>query len=131
MVSSRKTKTDPYNGRHASVTLFGAVNMSNGHLHCMEATACNAITFQDFLQYIVKENLQKHIVMILDNARIHHAKLLKPFLRKNSQRLSLILPPYSPNLNLLERIWKCLKESVISNRFHASQEEIRASVVSF
>ena len=56
----------------------------------MEATACNAITFQDFLQYIVKENLQKHIVMILDNARIHHAKLLKPFLRKNSQRLSLI-----------------------------------------
>ncbi|EOQ10131.1 hypothetical protein IKC_05757 [Bacillus cereus VD184] len=38
---------------------------------------------------------------------------------------------YSPNLNLLERIWKWLKESVISNRFHASQEEIRASVVSF
>ncbi|PEN79865.1 hypothetical protein CN553_30345 [Bacillus cereus] len=47
---------------------------------------------------MVKENLQKHIVMVLDNARIHHAKLLKPFLRKNSQRLSLIfLPPYSPN----------------------------------
>ncbi|QIW21926.1 transposase [Bacillus thuringiensis serovar andalousiensis] len=43
------------------------------------------------------------------------------------------LPPYSPNLNLLERIWewKWLKESVISNRFHASQEEIRVSVVSF
>ncbi|HDR8072576.1 TPA: transposase [Bacillus cereus] len=70
--------------------------------------------------------------MVLDNARIHHAKLLKPFLRQNSQRLTLIfLPPYSPNLNLLERIWKWLKESVISNRFHASQEEIRASVVSF
>jgi transposase len=104
----------------------------NGFLHCMEATACNAISFQDFLQYVVKENPQKHIVMVLDNARIHHAKLLKPFLRKNSQRLTLIfLPPYSPNLNLLERIWKWLKESVISNRFHSSKEEIRASVVSF
>ncbi|HDR4539709.1 hypothetical protein COI69_29445 [Bacillus cereus] len=66
--------------------------------------------------------------MVLNNARIHHAKLLKPFLRQNSQRLTLIfLPPYSPNLNLLERIWKWLKESVISNRFHASQEEIRTS----
>lgn len=43
----------------------------------------------------------------------------------------IFLPPYSPNLNLLERIWKWLKESVISNRFHASQEEIRASVLSF
>ncbi|HDR4949048.1 TPA: transposase [Bacillus cereus] len=46
-----KQKQIPTYGRHASVTLFGAV-MSNGHLHCMEATACNAITFQDFLQYI-------------------------------------------------------------------------------
>jgi transposase len=127
-----KQKQIPTYGRHASVTLFGTVNMSNGFLHCMEATACNAISFQDFLQYVVKENPQKHIVMVLDNARIHHAKLLKPFLRKNSQRLTLIfLPPYSPNLNLLERIWKWLKESVISNRFHSSKEEIRASVVSF
>ncbi|OUB14129.1 IS630 family transposase [Bacillus thuringiensis serovar yunnanensis] len=127
-----KQKQIPTYGRHASVTLFGAVNMSNGYLHCMEATACNATAFQEFLQYVVKENPHKHIVMVLDNARIHHAKLLKPFLRKNSQRLTLIfLPPYSPNLNLLERIWKWLKESVISNRFHASQEEIRTSVLSF
>ncbi|WP_374058656.1 transposase [Bacillus sp. SRB3LM] len=92
--------------QHASVTLFGAVNLSNRHLHCIETTACNAITFQDILQYIVKENLKKHIIMVLDNARIHHAKLSKPFLRKNSQQLSLI---FSPNLNLLERIWKWLK----------------------
>ncbi len=100
----------------------------------MEASACNATAFQKFLRYVVKENPKKHIVMVLDNARIHHhhAKLLNPFLRKNSQRLTLnFLPPYSPNLNLLERIWKWLKESVISNRFHASQEEIRASVISF
>ncbi len=77
-------------GRHANVTLFGAVNMANEHLHCMETIACHAITFQDFLQYIVKENPQKYIIMVLDNACIHHAKLLKPFLRKNSQRLALI-----------------------------------------
>ncbi|PEN81118.1 hypothetical protein CN553_29220, partial [Bacillus cereus] len=54
---------------------------------CLHKTA---ITFQDFLQYIVKENPQKYIVMVLDNARIHHAKLLKPFLKMDSQRLSLI-----------------------------------------
>ncbi|WP_142289371.1 transposase [Bacillus wiedmannii] len=41
----------------------------------------------------------------LDNARIYHAKSLKPFLRKNSQRLTLIfLPPYPPNLLHLEMI---------------------------
>ncbi|PGH77382.1 integrase [Bacillus thuringiensis] len=31
----------------------------------------------------------------------------------------------------MERIWKVLKESVISNRFHASQKEIKTSVISF
>ncbi|MGE6964333.1 transposase [Bacillus thuringiensis] len=41
-------------------------------------------------------------------------------------RTLIFFPSYSPNL--LERIWKWLKESVISNRFHASQEEIRASI---
>ncbi|EJP81739.1 transposase [Bacillus cereus] len=69
-----KQKQIPTYGCHASVTLFGAVNMSNGALHCMEASACNATAFQEFLQYVIKENQKKHIVMVLDNARIHHAK---------------------------------------------------------
>ncbi|MGE6964272.1 transposase [Bacillus thuringiensis] len=41
------------------------------------------------------------------------------------------LTPYSPNLNLLERIWEWLKENVISNRFHVFPEERRSSVMAF
>ena len=56
--------------------------------------------------------------MILDNARIHHAKLIQPFLEKNKNYLELIfLPPYSPNLNLIEGLWKWLKQSIIYNVF--------------
>ena len=59
--------------------------------------------------------------MILDNARIHHAKLLQPFLKEHEDRLTLLfLPPYSPNLNAVERVWGWLKKSVIANRFHAT-----------
>ena len=44
--------------------------------------------------------------MILDNAKIHHAKLLQDFLDKNNDRLELMfLPPYSPNLNKIEELW--------------------------
>ncbi|MGY1423848.1 transposase [Bacillus cereus] len=51
------------------------------------------------------KNPSEHIVMILDNARINHAKLLKPFLKKNNPRLTRIfLPLYSSKLNLLELI---------------------------
>lgn len=45
--------------------------------------------------------------MILDNSRIHHAKLIQPFLEENKDRLELIyLPPYSPRSNrrLLEMV---------------------------
>ncbi|PEF61531.1 transposase [Bacillus cereus] len=49
-----KQKQIPTYGRHASVTLWGAVNMSNGSLHCMEAKACNATAFQAFLQICCK-----------------------------------------------------------------------------
>ncbi|MEK4503541.1 transposase [Bacillus sp. FSL R12-0069] len=41
-----KQKQIPTYGRHASVTLFGAVNTQNGRLHCMEASSCNAIYFR-------------------------------------------------------------------------------------
>jgi transposase len=98
----------------------------------MEKEQCNAQTFLAFLHYILGMHKDRHIVMILDNARIHHARLLKPFLEENKHCLTLLfLPPYSPQLNAVERIWGWLKGSVIVNRFHATQKDIRASVRSF
>jgi transposase len=70
--------------------------------------------------------------MVLNNARIHHAKLIQPFLEENQKRLYLMfLPPYSPNLNPIERIWKWMKESVIANRFHKNKNELQKSIDSF
>ncbi|MCL9971636.1 IS630 family transposase [Anoxybacillus kestanbolensis] len=119
-------------GHHATVSLFGALNVMNGEFLCMEAAKCNEQWFQQFLEYVLSQYPKKNIVMILDNARIHHAVILKPFLEKHRKRLTLLfLPPYSPNLNLCERIWKWMKESVIVNRFYATREEIRESIISF
>ena len=70
--------------------------------------------------------------MILDNAKIHHAKLLQDFLEENSERLELVfLPPYSPNLNKIEELWGWLKNSVINNVFFSCRDEIKAAVVKF
>ena len=69
--------------------------------------------------------------MILDNARNHHAKLIQPFLEENKGRLELVfLPPYSPNLNLIEGLWKWLKETVINNVFFSSVQKINLAVQS-
>ena len=53
--------------------------------------------------------------MILDNVRIHHAKLLKPFLDENKDRLEfMFFPAYSPEFNLIEGVMRWLKSSIIS-----------------
>ena len=70
--------------------------------------------------------------MILDNARIHHAKLLEPFLKEIEGRLKFIyLPPCSPQLNIVEGLWKWLKSDVINNVFYHTVAEIRKNVHAF
>ena len=71
------------------------------------------------------------ITMILDNARIHHAKLLEPFLEENKRLTLVFLPPYSPQLNIVEGLWKWLKADVVNNVFYHTVAEIRNNVHSF
>ena len=69
--------------------------------------------------------------MILDNAKIHHAKLLTQFLLENPRLQLEFLPPYSPNLNIIEELWGWLKSTVINNVFFHTREDIKAAVRSF
>ena len=85
-----------------------------------------------FLKNVLKQYPKGKIVMILDNAKIHHAKLIQPFLKENRERLELVfLPPYSPKLNRIEKLWKWLKDSVINNVFFHSVSEIKNAVKKF
>ncbi len=70
--------------------------------------------------------------MVLDNARIHRTKLIQPFLEENKDPLELVfLPPYSPNLNLVEGLWKWLKESVVNNVFYSTIQKIKLNARKF
>lgn len=56
--------------------------------------------------------------MVLDNVRYHHAKKLQLFLENHKERIELIfLPPYSPDLNPMERIWWYMRKKITHNRF--------------
>lgn len=70
--------------------------------------------------------------MVLDNARIHHDKLIQPFLREHANQLELVfLPPYSPQLNIIEGLWGWMKKSVIYNVFFETVDGIRTAVKGF
>lgn len=119
-------------GKHRGVKLLAVLDYMTGQILWKEDEMYNAETFLSFLQMVVEAYPQGKIVMILDNARIHHAKLLQPFLEDNRERLELVfLPPYSPQLNLVEGLWKWLKSDVINNVFFHTVSEIRKKVAAF
>lgn len=118
-------------GKHRGVKLVGCLDYESGDIYCEEHDTYDAQTFLGFLENVLNRYSGK-IVMILDNARIHHAKLIQPFLLENVERLELMfLPPYSPNLNLIEGLWGWLKEKVINNVFYNKTYEIRKNVSDF
>lgn len=127
-----KQRIIPTYGKHHGVKLLGILNYETGEVFCQEEERYNAKVFLSFLKKVLKKYPTGRIVMILDNARIHHAKLIQPFLDENSDRLELMfLPPYSPNLNLIEGLWKWLKNDVINNVFYENVSEIRYAVQGF
>lgn len=127
-----KQRIIPTYGQHQGVKLLGVLHYETGDVFCVEEERYDAEIFLTFLEKVLERYPTGKIVMILDNARIHHAKLIQPFLEANKDRLELVfLPPYSPELNLIEGLWKWLKEDVIYNVFYSSVKEIRQNVQAF
>jgi transposase len=65
----------------------------------------------DFLNDIRKSNPQGKIAIILDNFKSHHARIVKETAKMLNMCL-IFLPPYSPDLNPIEFIWKSIKKQV-------------------
>ena len=127
-----KQRIIPTYGKHQSVKLIGVLNYETGRVYVQEEERYTADIFLEFLENVLKQYPTGKIVKILDNARIHHAKLIQPFLDEHKNRLKLVfLPPYSPELNLIEGLWKWLKKSVIHNVFYKSVAEIKKAVQGF
>lgn len=127
-----KQRVTPTYGNNKSVKLIGVLNYETGHVYVQEEEHYTADIFLEFLKNVLKEYPNGKVVLILDNARIHHAKIIQPFLDEHKNRLQLVfLPPYSPELNLIEGLWRWLKQSVIHNVFYKNVNEIKKAVQRF
>lgn len=104
----------------ANAFAFYSLNGNN----LIEFEDCSkAENVSEFLEKIVKENKGKIIVLILDNSRTHHA--IKTVTKAKELGIILVfLPPYSPDLNPVEFIWKTIKREV-SVTFIQSKEQLR------
>jgi len=85
-----------------------------------------------FTLMMAKHPDTKHFRIYLDNARYQHAKLLRAWIARTSQETGVLfdlkhLPAYSPNLNLIERLWKFLRKEALQ-KWHPSFEEMQKAI---
>lgn len=70
------------------------------------------------------------IYTICDNARYYRSKMVKEYLEKSKVQL-VFLPPYSPNLNLIERLWKYFRKIVLHNKYYETFDEFKKACKTF
>lgn len=113
-----------------SVACFGAVNLRTGQFVRRICKVFNAATFQRFLAQLLRHRMRdRRMIVVLDNARYHHAVRLAPFLHRHTAHLKLLfLPPYSPQLAPIERVWKLSRRLATHNRFFPELGELLKAV---
>jgi transposase len=111
-----------------SIGIFGAVTNNDGRLVTqLNGKKFDAAAFLVFLTKLLRYHWHKgHLmIVVVDNARWHHAKALQPWLEEHRNRIRLdFLPPYSPNLNPVERVWKLTRRLCTHNRYFPELDDL-------
>ena len=92
---------------------------------------CSAEVIEAFLAEVkIQYNYAKTICIILDNARYQRSNVVQTAAKFFNIDL-IYLPPYSPNLNLIERLWRYFKKEVMKNRYYANYTDFENAVETF
>ena len=98
----------------------------------VEADCINAQSTQLLFERLLEKYRDKETIWILaDNARYYTNAALKEWLAINTKIKLIHIPPYSPNLNLIERLWKFMRKKVINLKYYPKFEEFKGAVFDF
>ena len=113
------------------INILGALDIEDFSVTTtLTEETCNAERIVEFLQKIKEKYPDRKIVIILDNARYNYALATRTFAEENNILL-LFLPPYAPNLNLIERLWKFTKKHLVNNIYHEDYTQFVNATDSF
>ena len=117
-------------GARKTAHVFGAISLERRpRFHYQFAPVFNALTFLGFLKQVVRRSRRK-LFLIIDNGPCHNLDADgKAWLGTNRHRIELFrLPPYSPEYNPIEGVWKVVKKRTTHNRFFRTVDERDAAL---
>jgi len=124
-------KTLPaFSGRRYNLHWAGAYDYQSDKVHCQIMEHKTGSAFIYFLEWLIWQVYpQSFLVLVLDNASYHHTAAVHAFLTLVQAHVTvLFLPPYCPELNLIERFWRYLKDHATANTLFPNLADLQASV---
>lgn len=113
------------------VNILGALNALKPEMYSIaEEKYINSGTVCELIKFLRDEHPRKQLFLILDNARYQRCEFVTRYAKRKNVNL-VFLPPYSPNLNIIERLWKFMKSKVLAGKYHASKQEFKDAVNGF
>lgn len=113
------------------LNLNGALNFKDKTAIVLEEKTINATALINLLEAIRKKQKNGKVYLILDNAKHHHALLVRQWRLHHPRFKFLFLPAYSPNLNLIERLWRFFHQKVTWNHYFETYEEFKKTSLNF
>lgn len=124
----KEIATTPYQKR---LNFIGGIRLDGHRFTYQQVDKVDAYTICDFLLKLRQANPGKYCVhLILDNAGYHRNDEVKEFAKELGIKLHY-LPPYSPNLNPIERVWKLMHEAVRYNQYYGTFCEFADATLEF
>lgn len=132
-IKSGQKKEVPSNTGRKRININGAMNAHQPEdVTIVESQTINAQSTQMLFEKLLQKYKDKRMIYVLaDNARYYTNKELKEWLELNPQIKLLHIPPYSPNLNLIERLWKFMRKKVINLHYQKEFEAFRSTILHF
>ena len=130
-IRTGKTKQVGTTASRTRLNFVGAIQL--GHLSeaiTSQYETINAQSIMNFMDKIREKYDSKTVHLILDQSGYNKSLLLPEHASKLNIKLHF-LPPYSPNLNPIERLWKVMNEKVRNNRFFKSAKDFKDSINHF
>lgn len=113
------------------LNLNGALNVADKTAIVLEEKTINAEATINLLNAIKKRQKYGKVYIILDNASHHHARRVRNWILNHPRFKLLFLPAYSPNLNLIERLWRFFHQQITYNRYFESFKEFKEITLAF
>ena len=108
--------------------VLGAFNAVSHELFTVTNNAyINANSIIALMTKLLEQYAGQAITLVMDNARYQRCALVMDFARNNGIEL-LFLPPYSPNLNLIERLWKFVKKTCLNSKYYADFHAFKTAI---